>query len=164
MPTDPSIPVPEVLAVIRDHVKDPETVKAVAADIAKIQREIAQEKEAEKEGKGPKSKNRFVVLIRSDNPAAQSVAAAGAYVVTVPDDDTTDTYNGTALLERIKKAVAYHNEKPAGKRGRKRSIIKKFTEAMANLKSKVFKETESKVLVKTKLPVEVVIVDKEEIV
>lgn len=163
----PSIPIPEVLSILRDHVEDPQALKRITEELAKIQRELAAEKEAEKEANanGPKTKNRFVVLLRSDDPKAAQAVAAGAYVLTVPDDDTTDTYNGQALIERLRKAVRYHNDSGSkGGRGRKKMLIKRFVDAMAYLKTKALKETESKVLIKTKAPVEVIIVGGENLI
>lgn len=160
------LPISEVVSVIRDRIQDPETLKAIQNDLAQIQRELAAEKEEEKKDAASKTKNRFVVLIRSDDPKAAQIAAAGAYVVAVPDDETTDTYNGQALIERLRKAAIHHNEGGSKKsnRGRKRTLIKRFVDAMSWLKPKALKETESKVLIKTKTPVEVVVVAKEDLV
>ena len=161
MSNSSTIPVDDVLDVIRQHVKDTATVHAIAKDILAAQKEIAAEKAADKE-KGVKTKNRFVVLIRSDDGAKlKPLVGGGAYVMTVPDDSTSNTYMGEGLLARISSAARTFNDSLKRKKGNR--AIKTFVQAMESLKSKAVKASGSSFLVKTKYPAEVVVVDKEDI-
>jgi hypothetical protein len=157
--TDPILALSETLAVLRDHVLDTGTLAAIATELRKTAADAAKARASDRQ---PKAKSRHVILLRSDDKAVCDAVAAGAYVLTVPDDDTTlATYSGDALLARLSKAVQHHNDTPARGR-RKHRPIKTFTEAMEHLKPKALSHTDSpKLRIKTRLPVEVVIVTRE---
>lgn len=163
-PSDPTIPLHDTLAVIRDHIADAATFDAISKDLLRVQRELAAEKEAEKEASdGPKNKYRFVVLIRGDN-ALKAAVAGGAFIMAVPDsEDLIETYSGDGLIQRLNKAVHTQNEAPRGKRGKARSKIKSYPEAFRMLKTKAIKGSSSEFKVKTKDPVEVLVLTESEV-
>ncbi len=159
MPTnDPNLPLSDIVDVLRQRV-DQSTLLSIVKDLEQAAREAAADRAKDK---APKTKNRFVVLLRSDDEAVARAVQTGGFIVTVPDD-TTDTYHGDALLQRLAKAVAHHNETPGRGRGkRNHRAIKTFVEAMERLKAKSLAATDSpKVRIKTRLPVEIVVVRKE---
>lgn len=165
MPSDPTLPIADVLDVVRQHVKDPATLKTIQAELLQAQRENAAAKLADREaGAGAKNKYRLAVFIRGD-ASLKPLVAGGAFIIAVPDTDgpESETYVGEALLQRFYKAVKTHNEAPKGKRGRARSIIKTFAEAFRVLKPKTIKQSESLFKLKGSDPVEVIVVEKEEV-
>jgi hypothetical protein len=164
MSSDPTLPISDVLDVVRQHVSDPVALKAIQAELLAAQRENAAAKLADKEAGGAKNKYRFAVFIRGD-ASLKPLVAGGAFIVAVPDTDgpESETYVGEALLQRFYKAVKTHNEAPKGKRGRTRSIIKTFAEAFRILKPKTIKQSESLFKLKGSDPVEVIVVEKEEV-
>lgn len=155
-----SLPVDEIVAVLRDHVDSP-TLQAIAKDLLKVE---ADNKRANTSEKPNRTKSRFVVLLRSEDEAVIKAVQAGAYLVSTPDDETTDTYHGKALLQRLDKAVAHHNDNPPRGRGKgKHRVIKTLAEAMEGLKGKALAATDSpKLKIRTKLPVEIVVVSHEQ--
>jgi hypothetical protein len=163
MPSDPSLPISDALSIVRDHISDPDLLKAVTADFLKVQRELAAEKEAAKEGATNRNKNRFVVLLRGD-AALKAAVAGGAFIMAVPDDETlVETYSGVGLLQRFCKAIAHQNDAPKGRRGKARTKIRTYVEAFRWLKPKAVKETESAFKIKTAEAVEVIVLEKEEV-
>lgn len=165
MSTEPKLPLGDILDVLRERVTDPEVLKTITADLMAASRELAAEKAAEKENaSGSKNKYRLTVLIRGD-ASLKALVAGGAYVFAVPDDpELVETYSGEGLLQRFYKAVHAHNYAPQkGVRGRKRSLFKTFGDAVRGLKPKAIKSTESAFKIKTALPVEVIVVEKEEV-
>jgi len=165
MSTSTSLPVDDTIEVLRSHIKDATLLNAVVKDLLAAQREVAQAKAEEAAAnKGNKTKNRYTVLIRADASEAaklRQLVAAGGYVLTVPDDDTTDTYSGEGLLGRISTAARTFNDNL--KRKRTSRLIKSFVQAMECLKTKAIKSSGSSFAIKTKTPVEIVVVDKENI-
>ena len=155
----------EIIDVLRQRV-DPETLKIVTADLLATQRALAAEKEAEKgSSSGIKSKNRFVILVRGD-ASLKPLVAGGAFVLSVPDSDTPEanTYMGDALLQRFYKAVSTYNDIPEKRgRGRAKTKMKTFFDAIRRLKPKVIKESGSSFKIKNVDPVEVIVVEKEEV-
>ena len=128
---------------------------------------IAAEKEvkAEKAAEASvKTKTRLAILIRGD-AALQQAVAAGAYVLSVPDDDTvSNTYMAEGLLNRVIAAAKEHNEAPRPRRGKSKRSIKTLNDAMTLLKAKTIKASGSQFSIKQKgMPVEVVVVTKEEL-
>jgi hypothetical protein len=161
----PTLPIGDILDVIRQHITDPKELKSIQDELLAAQRENAAAKLAEKEaGDGPKNKYRFAVFIRG-GAALKPLVAGGAFIVAVPDTDGPEsiTYTGEALLQRFYKAVKTHNEAPKGKRGRTRALIKTFAEAFRILKPKTIKASESLFKLKGTDPVEVIVVEKEEV-
>lgn len=153
-----SLSIDDVITAVRKHVTDEVKVKAILKDLVAAQQEVEEDKV-----KSPKSKNKFVVLLRGDASLRDKVSG-GAWVVSCSDDETlVETYSGEGLWNRILKAVRYHNENP-GKVKKRHKMIKTFFAAMNTLKPKTFKLTESVVSVKTREPVEVIVVEKDEIV
>lgn len=163
--TSSSLPVDDTIEVLRSHIKDATLLNAVVKDLLAAQREVAQAKAAEAEAnKGVKTKNRYTVLIRADPGEAaklRQLVGAGGYVLTVPDDDTTDTYSGDGLLGRISTAARTFND--SLKRGRSSRVIKSFVSSMEKLKSKAIKASGSSFAIKSKMPAEIIVVDKEDV-
>lgn len=163
--TSSSLPVDDTIEVLRSHIKDATLLNAVVKDLLAAQREVAQAKAAEAEAnKGVKTKNRYTVLIRADPGEAaklRQLVAAGGYVLTVPDDDTTDTYSGDGLLGRISTAARTFND--SLKRKKTSRLIKSFIQAMENLKAKAIKSSGSNFSIKNRYPAEIIVVDKEEV-
>lgn len=154
-----SLPIDDVLSILRDHIVDQTSLKAIAQDLIEAEKEVKESKST-----APKGKTRLVAFVRGDE-ALKSAVAGGAFVASVPDDDTTATYSGDALVERIRKAAVAHNDKPRKKgRGRTRSKIETWTDAFRCLKSKALKESGSKISIKQKGEnVEVVVLTTEKV-
>jgi hypothetical protein len=152
-----SLPIDDTLAVLRDHIKDQTVLKQIAQDL------IAAEKEA-KESKvtTPKGKTRLVALVRHDGG---SLVGAGAYIVSVPDDDTTDTYSKDGLLNRLRKAAQEYNDSPRKRRAKGKPVkIETWTDLFRNVKAKTLKASGSNISIKAKGdPVELVVLEKETI-
>jgi hypothetical protein len=87
------------------------------SEAIKLAQEVEAEKKAEREeGKAPKSKTKYVVLIRGDE-ALKVATSGGAWLVKMPDEaDTSKT------LDILTSAAARQNDakgsKPSGGRGR----------------------------------------------
>lgn len=117
-PSDPSLPLSEVVDVLRQRLSsdDNDTLLAIVKDLKQAASEAAAERAA---NKGPRAKTRFAILIRGDK-ALKAAVQAGAYVLTVPDpeDDATlaSTYMGDGLIGRITTAAKAHNEAPKRRR------------------------------------------------
>lgn len=156
-----SLELDSVISILQSHIADGTLIQALAKDL------IAAEREA-KEAKEPTTKatpKRLVVLVRGDAALAKAVAG-GAWVVSVPGTESpeTTTYSGDSLLSRIKRAVTAANEAPTrGRRRGKPTRIKTFAEAMRWLRPKALKQTESTLAIRTKEPVEVVVVTAEDV-
>lgn len=101
--------VDEIMVVINQNVKDPETKKNLIEDIKKIQEEKEQEKEDNKDG--PKAKNKHVFFVRKNDKGEYSEAG---FLAKCPIESDNNT-----LLERIQKSAAAQNDKPKSNRGRK---------------------------------------------
>ncbi len=151
------LPIDSTIAILKDHLKDTSILNAVVKDLLKAEKE---EKEA-KVSSGPAAKSRLTILLRSDDPKMQSALNAGAWVAGVPDDDTTNTYMGAGLVDRLRKAVAEHND-TTPKRGRKKKRIETWNQAMTLLKSKTIKGSGSQLTIKQKgILAEIVVLTSE---
>ncbi len=150
-----SLSIEEVLSVLKPRL-DTATLTTVARELNKIEEEVKEDKKT-----APKGKTRLVCLIRGDDPALIRAAQAGVFVLGVPDDETTATYSGEGLINRINAAIALNNDsKP--KRGRKRAKIDTYAQGFSILKSKTVKESGSTFSIKGKgFPVELVVLTKE---
>lgn len=168
MPAEMKLDLGEILDVLRQRITDEETLKKITSDLLAAQRALAAEKAAEKEenaSTGPKNKYRLSILIRGD-AALKAQVAGGAYILAVPDGEDaveSNTYMGEALLQRFYKAISHHNDHLKGKRGKSKPRIKTISDAFRILKPKTIKESENLFKVKTDLPVEVIVVEKEEV-
>jgi hypothetical protein len=152
-----SLPTDEVLSIIKSHLPDPKVVQAIAKDLAAAEKEIKEERQATA---GPKAKKRLVVLIRGDS-ATKAAVEGGAWVVALPEDGNTAT-----LLDNVATAVRASNN--ALKRNRATRMIRTFARAMEWLKPKAIKgaaegNPTAVFSIKTKTPIEVVVVEREEI-
>lgn len=136
-----SLPIDSILAILRDgnHLTG-NALQAVAKDL------IAAEKE-EKANKEPavKTKTRLVGLVRQD---VGSATLGGVYILSVPDDDSTDTYSGVGLLNRLRAAAVEHNDAPRGRKGRTK--VTTWDQLLRNVKAKTFKASGSQIGVKAK--------------
>lgn len=141
----------DILPILREHNIEGDNLTKIAKDLIAAEREIKAEAEASKE---PKPKSRFVVLIRGDASLKKAVEA-GAYIVSVPEAS-----DSTTLLARLKAAVKTSND--TIKRGRASRVIRTFARAMEWLKPKVLKQHQIS-SVKTRQPVEVIVVEQETI-
>lgn len=154
-----SLPVDEIMSVLRDHVPDTKTLQAIAADLTKVEEEIKTSKEV-----SPRGKTRLVAFIRADDPKLASLLQAGAYIVQVPDgaEDGGDlpeaaTYTGEALLQRLRVAAVAHNDERPKRRGKPRVKVETWHQLFSHLKAKTLKESGSKVTIKAGgMPVEVI--------
>ena len=167
MSSEPTLPIGDALDVVRQYVTDPEVLKKIAAALNAAQRENAAAKAADKEaGTSKSNRYRLVVLVRGDS-TLKPLVAGGAFVFAVPDGEEdvalSDTYSGEGLLQRFYNAVRAHNDAPKGKRGKATRKIKTFAEAIRYLKPKTIKGNGSAFKIKTTAPVEVVVVEKEEV-
>ena len=157
-----SLPIEEIISVLKEHLSDSAKLNAIAKDLIKIEKEV---KEASASEKTPKAKNRFVILLRTDPSQAailKPLVEVGGYVLTVPDDtQLVETYSGAGLLQRIYKAARQWNENLKRKKGSR--TIKTFVSAMEILKPKAIKESGSEFKIKASYPAEIIVIDKEEI-
>ena len=148
------IPVDDAIDILRGHISDSATLQAIAKDL------LAAEKEAKADrgsDAAPKTKNTMVVLIRGD-AALKSKLEGGAWVVSVPDP-VDGQRNPTPLLDRVSRAVKGYNE--GLKRGKTNKSIRTFARAMEKLSPKSIKNSGGDFKVKTKLPVEVIVVESD---
>ncbi len=139
-----SLPLDEVIATLKDHLQDNNLLNAIAKDLFQAERDA---KAARADHAGPKAKTRLVALVRQDKG---STTLGGAYIVSVPDDDTTDTYSGEGLLNRLRKAAQEHNDAPRKKRAKSKIKIDTWDALLRNVKAKTFKASGSQIGVKAK--------------
>lgn len=151
-----------ILSIVRETVTNEKTVRELTEKINKAVREAKEEKAAEKEEAGPRGKNKFVVLVPTED-AAKKFLEAGAYIVQIPED-TEDT---SILQKDLIGCAAYQNNQKSNKksnRGRKSKggPIKSWPELFRSLKPKSVKECDSKRIgklgIKTKEAVEVQVI------
>jgi hypothetical protein len=100
----------EVMMVINQNVKDPETKKSLLADLRQLEADKQAEKEEAKED-GPKAKNKHVFFVRK---ASDGTYADAGFLIKTPQESDTST-----LLQRIQQSAAQQNNKPKSGRGRK---------------------------------------------
>lgn len=129
--------------LIEAGVKDP----ALRSEIIKVARETENDNKAEKEDNGPKTKNQFGVVLLDPDGKVKGLELT-ALVVQIPEDDSLAT-----TLDRIYRASYDFN---ATKKGQKLPV-KTLYEAASHVKRKFFKE--ANIMVKTKVPVQVVVSD-----
>jgi hypothetical protein len=142
------------------------TVEQVSKAV-KIAREIQEAKKAERESSSPKSKNRFVVLVRGDE-ALKTALAGGAWVVQVADEADSALIQPSLIA-----AAARQNDGKAAKtsnRGRKAKggRIGSWAELFSWAKTKFTKQVgaeQDRVLVKikNKEPAEVQVIITEDV-
>ena len=153
------IPLEDVIEVLKRHLSTT-TLQTVAKDLIAAEKEL----KAHRGDAGPKSKKRLVAMVRGD-AQLKALVAAGAYVVSVPDNDADpshSTYTGDGLVKRIVAAARAHNDTPQKRRGRNRRLIKTFNDAMTMLRAKTIKQSGSTISIKAKgVPIEVVVVEHE---
>ena len=147
-----ALPIESVLSIVRDHITDPTQRAAIAKALQAAEKEVKSERA---ESAAPKAKKRFVVLIRGD-ATLKAAVSGGAWIVAENEGNDTNT-----LLSRIASAVRCSND--ALKRNRATRTIKTFARAMEWLKPKAIKvaSPEQPWSVKTKVPVEVLVVEQE---
>ncbi len=157
-----SLLIEDILAILRDgnYLTDSTTLQAVAKDLIQAEKEVA----ATKETAGPAAKTRLTVLIRGD-AALRAAVAGGAWIVSVPDDtESTQSYTANYLIDRLRKAVAEHNDAPKARRGRAKRVIKTWFEAFTTLKAKTIKASGSAIGLKGKGSLAEVVVLEDETV
>lgn len=173
MSTPSKIPLDEVLATLRDHIQDKTLLRSIEIDLAKVQQEL----EAAKEPPSKAGKTRLVAFIRSTPETAKALETAvggGAFIISVPSGESEEdnssegavmanTYMGSALIQRLQKAAAEHNEAPKGKRrGKARSKVETWLQLFTQVRAKTFKTSGSSITVKGKgVPIEVLILSSE---
>jgi len=146
-----SLSIDDTLDILRAHKIDGPNLTAIAKDLIAAEREIKEEKASDKT---PKPKNRLVVLIRGDASLKRAVEG-GAFVVSIPEADSAST-----ILEKVKASVKTYNE--TIKRGRASRVIRTFARAMEWLRPKALKPN-GITGIKTKTPVEVIVVESPDI-
>lgn len=155
------IPTDDILAIIRDKISDSSLVQSITKDILAAEKELKQDRA---EGVSPKAKTRFVIFLRSEDKAMYQAVKAGAVIASVPDDDSTATYSGRALLQRLQTAVIAHNEQPRKRKTKGTAKIITWQDAFTRLKSKTIKVSGSSIAIKNKgLPAEIVILETENV-
>ncbi len=155
-----SLPIDEIVQILRDggHITDSKALQAAAKDLIAAEKELKETKET-----APKTKTRLVVLARGD-AAMQAALSGGAWVVSVPDDDSTSTYSSASLLSRLRTAAAQHNDAPKARRGKGRVKVVTWSDLFRNLKAKTLKTSGSNVGIKAKgTPSEVVVLTSENV-
>lgn len=150
----------DIIGTIKKHVTDEVAVQKIARDLQAIKREVEQNKPDKSEKTGKERK--FVVFLRGDEALKKAISGQGAWILNCPDDETSNTYSADGLVERLKKAARYSNDNPPKTR-RKPFSIKTFVQLFEYLKPRSIKDSESDFKIKTKLPVELIVLDKESI-
>lgn len=149
--------IPDIIAVLRDEALVTETprLQAIARALEKAERETKEQRKAE-----PRGKTRLVILVRGD-AALQRALDGGGWVVSVPDDDTTNTYSAEGLVNRLRKAVIAHNEAPKGRRKAK-TKVETWAQCFTQLRAKTLKDSGSQIGIKQKgNPAELVVLTSE---
>lgn len=147
----------EVMMVINQNVKDPETKKSLLADLRQLEADKVAEKESEKEDNGPKQKNKHVFFVRRDKDG--KYADAGFLAKASQDSDTS------TILSRLQKSAAQQNDAKNNKksnRGRKSKggAIQTFYDFFHGAKRKFTKEND---IAPMKELVQVVVLESDEI-
>src|SRR4051812_17269044 len=101
----------DTIEVLRSHLAADHAslLNTIVKDLLAAEREV--KAATAKDPAAPKVKTRYQVLIRGD-ASLKPLVAGGAWVVTTPDDTTSDTYRGEGLLARLTKAAKTQNEAP----------------------------------------------------
>ncbi len=97
----------------------------------------------------------MVVLLRGD-ASLRRLVEGGAWVVS----EQESTIPRLPLTQRIAAAVKFANENLRGK-NRATKVIRTFARAMEWLRTKSIKSVDGQFTVKTKTPVEVIVIDQE---
>lgn len=148
----------DVIQVIRDEglITEPAKLQAIAKALDAAAREAKEERKH-----SPRGKTRLAILVRGDD-ALQRALGGGAWVVSVPDDESTATYSGASLISRLRSAAVVHNEAPAKRRSKSRAKITTWQELFTTIKAKTLKDSGSQIGVKQKgNPAEVVVLTSE---
>ncbi len=132
----------DTLDILRGHLTDSTLLNAIAKDLIKAEKEVKAAKVAQ-----PKGKTRLVALVRQD-PGSPTLG--GAYIVSVPDDDTTNTYAAEGLLNRLRKAAAEHNDAPRPRRGKPKTKVETWDQLFRYVTPKTLKASGSQIGVKAK--------------
>lgn len=155
-----SLPVDDVIAVLREHVKDSTVLNAIAKDLLQAEREAKAE-----QPRATAPKSRFVALVRGDEALRRAVAG-GCWIVSVPsgEDPSVSTYGGQSLITRLARAAKHQSEAPSRRRPKKGGRIKTWAELFRWLRPKAIKASESPGLrLRVTEPCEVVVLTTEEV-
>lgn len=148
-----SLELSEVADVLKAHLPDA-TLHKVLKDL--IAAEKAAKAAVAAEPTEPRPKQEMVVLIRGDASLRKAVEG-GAWVI--KQKEGTDT---TTLLDRIQRSVSSHNDSLRGNR-RASKLIRTFARAMDWLRPKAIDRVSGEFKVVTKTPVEVIVVESENV-
>jgi hypothetical protein len=140
-----SLPVSDTLDILRAHLTDASLLQAIGKDLIKAEKEAKEAKVTE-----PRGKTRMIALLRSADPAVKLAAQAGVFLISVPDDDSTATYSGAALLSRLAKAAAEYNNAPKKRRAKTKVKADTWATLFRNVPTKTFKAVGSQISVKAK--------------
>lgn len=155
------IPTDDVLAIIRENIKDSSLVQSLTKEILAAEKELKQERA---EGATPKAKTRLIAFLRSEDPVVARAVQAGVVIVSVPDDGSTSSYSGDSLIQRFRTAVIAHNDTPRKRKTKSAAKIVTWNDAFTRLKAKTIKASGSTIGIKTKgVPSEVVVISSESV-
>lgn len=149
-----SLDLDSVLDVLRSHDLPSPTLQAIAKDLIAAERQTKEEAAAESAA-NPKVKTKMVVFVRG-NAALRDLVAGGAWVLRVREDDQT-----TTIQSRVKAVAKLYNERLT--RHRSSRVIRTWARALEWAKGKVVKDAQGAYTVLTRQPVEVQVVEREEV-
>jgi hypothetical protein len=125
---------------------------ATRSKIIKIAQEHENEKKEEKDPNAPKSKSKYTIVIRTDDPKVKDSIATGFIVKTPLDQDDNE------LINRMVIGGARNNEN-----AKKKGKVATWVEFFQHVKSKFLKDEDVLVKIVTKEAVRIVWLDKPEI-
>lgn len=141
-----SLKIDEIISAAQQAGITADKLKVLRQELEELEKEKADDRAA---NKGPKAKNKFVILVRGDKDLAAKVQQG--WIVKVKENDDTNT-----LVERIKSAAKEQNVN-----GRKKSIVNTFADIFRFLKRKFSKAHNWQGV--TKEPAQVIVLEKEHI-
>jgi uncharacterized protein len=143
------------MALTLEEIQESLTQTGLALDVrSKVVKALEEAEAAKKADRGsdstPKSKNKFVIVVRGDNNLAKELQSG--WVVSVAENDDVST-----LVERFGKAARAQNDAQK----RKKRFIQNWDEFFQSLKRKFSKAENFQP--KTKQPVQVIVITRESV-
>ncbi len=143
------IEIDEIIAVMKDkQIPDPK-IQEVLKELNQILKDNKEDKE---DSAQPKSKNKYIVVLRSDNKEIAKELTQGAFIFQTKEND--DSSN---LFQRIQTAARAHNDSLK----RAKSRIVSLGDMARFIKRKFTKD--GGFHIKTKLPVEIITISQDDI-
>jgi hypothetical protein len=145
------------MALSKDELQEAMIQAGIPLDLRskamKVAEEIEADKQAEKDPNKKKNKNKFTIVVRTDDPAVKDAIASG-WIVQTPEDQPNQE-----LITRMTIAAARTNEAAKSKKKK----IFTWTDFFQYIKPKNTKDEDILVKIKTKDAVEIVFLEKSEI-